>query len=61
MSAQTGSRPPPLMAEDSHDAFEAQYEPLSPTSSCATGDVGNVNWGSIDFEELLYTDEALQV
>ena len=49
------------MAEDSHDAFEAQYEPLSPTSSCATGDVGNVNWGSIDFEELLYTDEALQV
>jgi len=42
------------------DPFEAQYEPLSPTSSVATEDVNNVAWGSIDFEGLLYTDEALQ-
>lgn len=35
-----------------------RYEPLSPTE---TGEVGNVNWGSIDFDDLLYSDEALQV
>lgn len=59
-------KPPPLPTpvvipgDNEYDTFEAQYEPLSPTSSVATGEMGNVNWGSIDFEDLLYTDEALQ-
>jgi len=51
---------PPSIDMDDNDPFEAQYEPLSPTSSIATADVGDVAWGSIDFEGLLYTDDALQ-
>lgn len=43
-----------------YDDIEAAYEPLSPCSSTHSGDLALANWGSIAFEDLLYTDEGLQ-
>jgi len=53
------SRPSPVNI-DAYDDIEAAYEPLSPCSSTYSGDLAQANWGSIAFEDLLYTDNALQ-
>lgn len=59
------SRPRPSPVKINHDGddfdeIEAAYEPLSPTESTHSGDLALANWGSIAFEDLLYTDEGLQ-
>jgi len=42
-----------------YDDIEAAYEPLSPTSSVHS-EMAFENWGSIAFENLLYSDDDLQ-